>query len=174
MTAAEARRVVDGLNRVTGALSFVDDVACAGALHVAFTLSSQPHARLRSVDLAPALAVPGVIGAVSGPMLGARRVGRIVRDYPVLAHDRVLYIGQRIAAVAAVDRETARRAAELVEVDYEELPDVAGPDAAMAPDAPVLHPDYETYDGALASRGYANEQGLWALSHGDVTAGFAA
>ncbi len=66
---------------------------------------------------------------------------------PVLAQDRVRYVGEDIAAVAAVDADTAEEAIHLIDVEYEELPAVFDPLEAMMPEAPVLHPDYERYQG---------------------------
>ena len=164
-------RSIDGDGRVTGGITFVNDVRCADALHAAFTLSTYEHAKIR-VDVSPALEVPGVVAAISGAEIGKNLVGRKVKDYPLLARDRVLYMGQRIATVAAEDRETARRAAELVEVDYEPLPPVRDAIAALADGALVIHPDYRSYQGAVPDRPHQNTQGQQDRSTGDYHAGF--
>lgn len=169
-----SERSIDGHRRVSGGTTFVNDVRAQDALHVAFTLSTEEHALIRGVDVAPALAVSGVVAAISAADIGPIRIGRIVKDYPLLAIDRVLHVGQRVAAVAAVDRRTAQLAADLVVVDYEPLPPVRDAAAAIAPGAPTLHPEYDTYQGALTDRTHPNEQGRWELSHGDATSAFAA
>lgn len=162
-----------GWVRVRGATTYVADVRVAGALHVAFVYSSEPHALIQRIDVSAAMAMPGVVDAITGEDIGKILVGRRLQDYPVLAADRVLFIGQRIAAVAAVDRETARAAAALVEVEYEPLPTVFGVDQAATTED-VLHPDYAEYTGALADRAGPNTQGLAEVESGQVDAEFAA
>ena len=78
---------------------------------------------------------------VTGQDLPDRRVGRLLRDIPVLARDRVLFVGEKVAAVAAEDADAAEEALLLIEVEYEELPAVYDPLKAMEPGALVLHPE---------------------------------
>jgi CO/xanthine dehydrogenase Mo-binding subunit len=151
---------------------FVNDVRVRDALYAAFTLSSEEHARITSIDLRPAMQLQGVVAAITAADVGPTLLGRSVRDYPVLASDRVLYMGQRVAAVAAVDPETARRAADLVEVEYEPLPPLRSPAEAIAEGAALLHPDYERYEGAVPNLVHPNQQGRWLASHGDAAAAF--
>jgi CO/xanthine dehydrogenase Mo-binding subunit len=66
---------------------------------------------------------------------------------PVLARNRVRYVGEEVAAVAAIDADTAEEAVALIQVDYEELAAVFDPVEAMKPDAPLIHPDYASYEG---------------------------
>src|SRR5206468_9148441 len=91
-------------------------------------------------------AVPGVHAVVTGKDIGMRRFGRAIRDWPVLAVDRVRYIGERVAAVAAETSDAAQDALALIEVEYDELPAVFDAEEALAPDAPILHPDAAEYD----------------------------
>lgn len=165
-------RSIDGEGRVSGGITFVNDVRCEGALHAAFTLSTVEHAEIRKVDLSPALALPGVVAGLSGADIGPLRLGRAVTDYPVLAHGRALFVGQRVAAIAAVDRDTARRAAELVDIDYSPLPAVRDVEMAVAPGTAGIHPDYDSYRGAIPNRPHPNVQGVWELSSGDAAAAF--
>jgi 2-furoyl-CoA dehydrogenase large subunit len=131
---------------VTGQGRFLDDLdPLPGTLVAAVVRSTQPHARLRSVDLARARAYPGV-AAVIGPdeVLAALRpfplsTGAPMPYYPT-GTDKVRFVGEPIAVVVATDRYTAEDAAELVTVDYDPLPPVVHPRAAMAPEAPLLHP----------------------------------
>jgi aerobic carbon-monoxide dehydrogenase large subunit len=150
---------------------YVDDVDDSGCLHAAFLRASVPHARLRSVDPAPALALDGVVGvydqsALDGLGAGRIRVGWSVpgqrsTENDLLARDRVRHVGEAIALVLAVDRYTAEDAADLVDVYHEPLPAVASVEAALARDVVLLHPDWG--DNVLARH---------AVSHGDADAGF--
>lgn len=135
---------------VTGRGRFLDDLdPLPGTLVAAVVRSTQPHARLRGVDLAAARAHPGVV-AVIGPeeVRAALRpfplsTGTAMPYYPT-AMDSVRYVGEPVAVVVARDRYTAEDAAGLVEIDDEPLDPVIGARAALAPDAPLLHPDAGT------------------------------
>jgi len=132
---------------VAGQGRFLDDMdPLPGTLVAAVVRSTQPHARLRSVDLSRARAHPGV-AAVIGPdeVRAALRpfplsTGAAMPYYPT-GTDKVRFVGEPIAVVVATDRYTAEDAAELVSVDYEPLPVVVHPRDALAPDAPLLHED---------------------------------
>ena len=163
----------DGWMRVSGGANYVADVRVPDALHVAFLYSPLPHARVVSIDLRPALDMPGVVDAVSARELGEVLVGRALRDYPVLAGERVLFSGQRVAAVAAVDRETAQAAAALIEVEYEEIDPILDLETARAVGEDLLHPRYAAYAGAVPNRPGPNTQGVWDHVSGDVDAAFA-
>ena len=137
-----------------GAGRFVDDIALDGMLHAAFLRSTEAHARVRRVDLAGALASPGVAAAYAGadlrgvlPDIGAiRREGMgetAVPEHPVLAVDRVCYVGQPVAVVIARTRAEAHDARDRIAVDYEPLPPLLDPRAAAA-DAEPLHPHVGT------------------------------
>jgi CO/xanthine dehydrogenase Mo-binding subunit len=93
---------------------------------------------------------------------------------PILALDRVRYVGEEVAAVAATDPEAAEEALGLIEVDYEELPTVFDPLEAMEPGAPLLHPDYASYEGPHTKAPHlANVQTLVRGAKGDLETGFA-
>ena len=158
------------LDKVQGSAEFVADVMAPDALHAAFTLSAEAHARIVRIDTGPALELPGVVAVLTGADIGEVLVGRIIQDYPVLATDRVLFAGQRVAAVAAVDAKTARRAAALVDVEYEPLPTIPDIETALATPDDVLHPRYFDYVGALPHRPGPNTQGIWTLSSGSPEA----
>ena len=162
----------DPRSRVDGSARFTTDIPARGALHAAFVVSPESHARISRIDASEALALPGVVAVITGEDVGERRFGRRVRDYPVLALERVLFAGQRVAAVAAWDQQTARTAADLIDVDYELLEVVRDPERALEADAPVLHPDYEGYIGAHAQRSHPNVQGEDEVSDGDVEPAF--
>ena len=135
---------VEGPLKVTGEARYTADVRLPGMLHLAYARSPVPHARIVSIDTSAARAVPGVHAVLTGADIGFVGVGRQLQDWPALAVDRVLMIGDRVAAVAAESKGAADEAARLVEVEYEELPLVTV-ENALAPDAPILHPDPEGY-----------------------------
>jgi carbon-monoxide dehydrogenase large subunit len=143
---AAVRRLEDP-RLVTGRGRYLDDLAPAGLLHAAFVRSPHGHARVVSVDAEAARAVPGVVAVLSGrdlagvgalePRLAA--AGFAATRWPPLGPERVRFAGEPVAVVAARDAYVAADAAELVAVDYEPLPVLAGIDAALAAGAPALH-----------------------------------
>ncbi len=170
-------RRVEGREKVTGTARYAADAAREGMLHAAFAGSPYPHARVLAVDTAAARAVPGVRAVLTGADVRPARFGRRLLDWPVLAWDRVRFIGDRVAAVAADTPEAAERAAALVDVTYEELPAVFDMDAALAPGAPLIHPDAADYRMLGVTRPpvpHPNAQGHQVHEHGDPAAGFAA
>lgn len=141
---------IDGPDKVTGETLFTADVILPGMLTGKILRSPYPHARIRSIDTTAAWAVPGVKAIVTGEDARGCLQGKVLRDMPVLCWDRVRYIGDRVAAVAAETPEAADEALLLLDVDYEVLPAVYDPMEAMKPDAPVLHDDVAVYEGAPA------------------------
>jgi CO/xanthine dehydrogenase Mo-binding subunit len=135
---------VEGPLKVTGSARYTADVQLPGMLHLAYARSDRPHARILSVDVDAARQAPGVHVVLTGADIGDVRLGRRLLDWPALARDRVRIIGDRIAAVAADTREQAEAAASLVSVEYEDLPLVTLENALDA-DAPVLHPNIDSY-----------------------------
>jgi CO/xanthine dehydrogenase Mo-binding subunit len=112
-------------------------------LTAAVLTSPLPHARLRRVDVAAAMRVPGVRAVLTGADVRGLRQGRRLQDWPVLAWDRVRFVGDRVAAVAADTPAAAREALAAIRVVYEELPAVPDPEAALRAGAPLLHPPTE-------------------------------
>lgn len=135
---------VEGPLKVTGSARYTADVRMPGMLHLAYTRSDRPHARILSVDVSAARQAPGVHAVLTADDIGDVCVGRRLLDWPALAKDRVRIIGDRIAAVAADTREQAEYAASLVLVEYEDLPLVTV-ENALADNAPILHPDVDSY-----------------------------
>ena len=115
-------------------------------LHGCVLGSTYAHARVRDYRTADARAMPGVKAVLTAADIGSHRIGPFVRDETVLAVDTVRYIGEPVAAVAAVDEETANAALRLIDIEYDELPSVFSPEEAMAEGALLLHPDYASYD----------------------------
>ena len=130
---------VDGEEKVTGQAEYVADIVLPGLLWGAVLRSPSPHARIRQIDISRARALRGVRAVVTAADTPKRSWGVFAKDQPVLAIDKVRYLGEEVAAVAAGDLDTAREALDLIEVQYEELPAVFDPEAAMQPDAPLLH-----------------------------------
>lgn len=130
----------DAPSKVTGRLRYAADMTMPGMLHMQVLRSPHPHAAIRSIDTAAAEALPGVACVVtSADVPGKDGFGVFVHDQPVLARGKVRYVGEAVAAVAADDVRTARKALGLIKVDYEELPPVFDPEEAMGEGAPVLH-----------------------------------
>lgn len=138
-----SERVVplDGPDKVTGAARYTFDVELPGMLHAKILRSPHAHARIISIDTTRAAALPGVMCVLTGEdarQLPDPHYGVFVRDQPVLPWDKVRYVGDMVAAVAAVDEATAYRALALIDVRYEKLPPVMTIEAALAPGAPLL------------------------------------
>ena len=137
----------EGPDKVSGQSIYAADVHLPGMLWGKVLRSPFPHARIVSIDTSRAKQVPGVHAVITGQDVPDRRVGRLLRDCPVLARERVLFVGEKVAAVAAETREAAEEALLLIDVEYEELPAVFDPLEAMGETAPVLHPGMLSYDG---------------------------
>jgi CO/xanthine dehydrogenase Mo-binding subunit len=136
---------VEGPEKLSGRARYTADYQVPGMLHGAVLRSPYPHARLLEVYTASARQAPGVHAVISGQDIGERLYGRAVVDIPVLAVDRVRYVGEPVAAVAADDPEAAQAALDLIEAEYEELPAIFDPFAAMQIDAPILHDRARAY-----------------------------
>jgi CO/xanthine dehydrogenase Mo-binding subunit len=131
------------VSKLTGELEFTDNLELPGMLHGMLLRSTVAHGRVIRVDATRARALPGVYAVLTGADLANMPIdpftGPAFKDQAPLAVDRVRYAGDPIAAVAAVDRDTAEEALRLIEVDIEELPGVFSVDEALAPDAPLIH-----------------------------------
>jgi CO/xanthine dehydrogenase Mo-binding subunit len=165
---------VDSVEKVTGGATFGVDVTLPGMLHGAVLRSPYPHARIVSIDASAALAAPGVQTVVTGrdfPLL----FGAAIKDQPFLAIDRVRYVGEPVVAVAATTEAEAQEALDLIRVDYEQLPAVVDMRAALAADAPLVHPDLHMYErGPSDIVPHTNINTIYRYERGDVEAGFAA
>src|ERR1700731_1840201 len=135
-------RRIDAPSKVTGALRYAGDMVLPHMLHVQVLRSPHPHARIVSIDVTDAEASAGVEAVVTcADVPGQDGFGVFVSDQPVMARDKVRYVGEPVAAVAAEDLISARQAMAKIRVEYEMLPAVFDPDEAMAAGAPVVH-DY--------------------------------
>jgi 4-hydroxybenzoyl-CoA reductase alpha subunit len=134
-------RKADGHGKATGAAVYTDDLNPPRMLHAKILRSPHAHARIVRIDTSRAAALPGVFAVLTGEAL-PRTYGVIpwTEDETALAIDRVRFVGEEVAAIAAVDEETANAALRLIDVEYEPLPPVLTPEAALAPGAPELFP----------------------------------
>ena len=173
---------IDSYERVTGKATYTRDERLPGMLYARVLRSPHPHARIRSVDTSRAEALPGVRAVIthetheviysSGSIAGGRQYSDAAKD--VTTHLRymfdnpVRFVGQPVAAVAAVDRHVAEEALQLIEIDYEELPFVLDPEEALEPDAPQIWPE------GNIGLDFANQPRPSAGTQGAPEAGFAA
>lgn len=134
----------DLIEKVTGRAQFVTDLSVFGMLHGFVVRSPAVHARIASIDTSAARAMTGVVDVLTGSDVASfGQWGLLLRDRPLLAIDRVRYVGEPVAVVIAGDIETAENAADLIEVDYEDLPRAATVEAALAEDAPLIHDPHD-------------------------------
>lgn len=164
----------DGRAKATGRYRYGVDFELPGMLFAKIHRSTHAHARIASIDVSSAASFPGVRAVLTGADVPSARASRYVRDEPILAIDRVRYVGEPIVAIAADDLETAEEACRLVQVDYEPLPVVSSTEEAIAPGAPLIHPDWESYWQAPFLRRNGNVLNHATLRKGDVEAVFEA
>ncbi|MGH3749777.1 MAG: hypothetical protein ACRDT8_20520, partial [Micromonosporaceae bacterium] len=152
----------DTISRVRGQFRFAVDRRAPGALHAAVVRSTVAHGRIQAVDAADALDLAGVRAVIDGAQLTQRPdlepwYGETRADQPVLAIDKVRYVGEPVAIVVADSRAVAEEAAARVVVEIDELPYVTDAELAGEPDAPQLHQQWP-----------GNACGEWDLIHGDA------
>ena len=165
---------LEGTEKVTGSTQYTADLTLPGTLWGRCLRSPWPHASIVHIDASRAKQVPGVHAVLTGGDVRGIRYGRRLHDVPVLAEDRVRFVGERVAAIAAEDRDAAEEALLLIEVEYEELPAVYEPQDALASNAPILHPEVNSYYGLptlLESPSNAFVRDVW--KKGNVVEGFA-
>ena len=179
---------VDGIAKATGRAKFTYDMELPNMLWGRILRSAHPHAKIINIDISEAEKLPGVKAVITGKDIGPVRYGfvdtpRYPADQLVLAIDKVRYIGEEVAAVAATSKDIADEALSLIKVEYEELPAVFDPEVAMRDGAPEIHdeivPDrpcaWEDWGVARKARSYKAENNICAISqqgHGDVEKGF--
>ena len=164
----------EGADKVSGQAVYAADITLPGMLWGQVLRSPFPHARIVSIDTRRARELPGVHTVLTGRDLPDRRVGRLLRDCPVLARDKVLFIGEKVAAVAAESPDIAEEALLLIDVEYAELPAVFDPAVAMSDDAPTLHENLAAYPGLPKPMSPVNNvfaHNVW--RKGDIDQGFA-
>ena len=156
---------------IQGIATYVDDLVLPGMLHMLVLRSPYAHAKIQAIKTDVARAFPGVIGVFTGADINAQcglvpcvalAPGQKAPRHTCLAGDRVYFVGHPVAVVVAEDRYTAHDALDLIEVEYDPLPVVSDPQAALAPDSPLTHPDLGT-----------NLAFTWTLATGDLEKAFA-
>jgi len=155
----------DAVSKVTGRAVYADDMLPARTLHCRILRSPHPHARILSVDTSAARRMPGVLAVITGADLPIKfGILPVTQDERALEHEKVRYVGDPIAAVAAVDEEIAAAACDAISVEYDVLEPVMSIDEALA----------ESKDERIQDYGGPNNiHKLVALEFGDVDAGFA-
>jgi 4-hydroxybenzoyl-CoA reductase subunit alpha len=156
---------IDAWAKVTGETRYADDLVLPRLAHAKLLRSPHPHARIVRIDTARARAVPGVYGVITGHDLPRVKFGilPVSQDEEALCTDKVRMVGDAVAAVAAVDEETAERACELIDVEYEPLP------ALMSIEESLGHPEVRIHDYGDGPNVHKNVS----LQFGDVEAAFA-
>ena len=163
----------DGKEKVTGSGRYTADLSLTGQLHAKFRYADHTHARIVSVDASRARALPGVLAVLTHEDVPDVLYGDLVQDRRLFARDYVRFEGDVVAAVAALTPEIAAEAAAAVEVEYEPLPAVSDIEAALADDAPLIHADWESYEGDEELGRHGNVLGYSTIVKGDADAGMA-
>jgi putative selenate reductase molybdopterin-binding subunit len=172
-----SERRVDSVKLATGRGTFVDDIALPGMLHARILHSPHAHARIARIDTAKARAIPGVAAVLTHEDVPRVPYTTAGQGWPepspydaVMLDNKVRFVGDRVAVVAAEDPEMARRACDAIEVEYELLPAVFDPEKAMAPGAPVIH---DQADASGIKDPFRNLAAEIVAEVGDVAKGFA-
>jgi xanthine dehydrogenase molybdenum-binding subunit len=151
-------------DKITGSAQFTDDYRFPGMLHARTKRAGVPHGRIRSIETSAARALPGVHAVLTHEDIPGRNLhGVVIQDWPVLCGEKVRYVGDAVAIVAADSEAVADAALALIEVDYEPLPVISDPIQAAKADAALVHEDRS--DGNLLKHIKVNK--------GDLAAGFA-
>lgn len=152
---------VTAREKVLGRAQYVADIKLPGMLHAKVLRSPYAHARILRIDSSAALALPGVKAVITGADTPARMWGVAHKQQRILAAGKVRFVGEEVAAVVAVDEDTARDALDLIHVEYEELTPQVDPETALAQGSPEVHP------------GTGNLADEISIARGNVDAGFA-
>jgi 4-hydroxybenzoyl-CoA reductase alpha subunit len=144
----------DGPDKVTGRAIYTGDLRLPDMIFGKILTSNVAHGRIRRLDVTRARELPGVVAVLTGKDVPDTRYGVSPARYDehILAKELVRYVGDEVAAVAAVDEETAERALKLIEVEYDELPAVFDPETAMLPEAPTIHPEDPRFANNINTR----------------------
>src|SRR5215468_2447208 len=130
---------IEGFDKVTGESKFIADIQLPNMLIGRVLRSSYPHARIHHIDTSKTAKLPGVRAVVTAEDTLKRPWGAFFADQYILSVGKARYVGEEVAAVAAVDRDTAEEALELIDVEWEILPAVFDAEEAMQEGAPLVH-----------------------------------
>jgi CO/xanthine dehydrogenase Mo-binding subunit len=172
MTIGTSPPRLEAADKATGRAQYADDIRLPSMLYAALVTSPHAHAKILGYRLDAARVIAGVKAIVTGDDLQGPRSGGIIKDESMVARRKVRYVGEVVAAVAAVDRETAIRAADAIEVAYEPLPAVLSIDEALAPGAPILHDEQASYVKTIQGGGHDNVVFESSIEEGDVERAF--
>ena len=162
----------DGIEKATGKAIYIDDFVLPAMLWGKILRSPYPHARILNIDCSKAKSLPGVKAVITGSDLPKARMGAFILDEPVLAQGVVRHIDEPVAAVAAVDEDTAQEAIGLISMEYEELPAVFDPLLAMEEGALIVHEDFASYAKVFDPVWQGNVCSHTTFMEGDVELGF--
>ncbi len=151
---------LENMEKVSGRAAYIADLSRPNMLHGAVLGSAFAHARIKAISIDAALAAPGVVAVITGADVGAGRMGPFIKDEAAIAKGKVRYLGEPLAAVAAESEAEARAACRLIEVDYEDLPEVLSPEEGLSETAAIIHEELRDYvkifdsgsEGNLCSR----------------------
>jgi CO/xanthine dehydrogenase Mo-binding subunit len=129
----------DAYGKVTGNTAYPADLLRPGMLHLQVVFAHRPHARILHIDTSAALQYPGVVAVLTAEDVPYNTYGLVEDDQPVLCQDVVRFEGDKVALVVAESKQAAIAGTKLVNVTYEDLPVVTDPQAALTPDAPLVH-----------------------------------
>ena len=172
MTASRTFIRPDGFEKVTGRGQYAADLTLPGMVHGRLLYCDRPHARITRIDTTKARAHPGVVAVITQADVPSQRYGGVVADRTLFADGIVRFEGEAVAAVAALTREAATAAAQLIEVDYEDLDPVLDAEAGLESDT-LVHADWASYPVADDHVRSGNDCGYVTAVKGDLAAGFA-
>lgn len=155
----KATPLIDGALKATGQARYTADLHLPGMLYGKILRSPYPHARILNIDVSRAKKLVGVKAVITHADTPGVKFGPVIDDWYILAKDKVRFIGEEVAAVAAVDEDTAIEALDLIKVEYEPLPAVFDPEEALEPGAPIIN---EGCENNLAFK--------WEVDRGDFEA----
>lgn len=161
---------IEAREKILGRAKYIADLYRPNMLHGAILSSPHAHARILSYNSEAALAVPGVKAVITGDDFGHDYMGPFIKDEAAIAKDKVRYVGEPVAAVAAVSEEIAREALGLIEVEYEALPSVVTMDDAIANGAAILHEKLDDYIKIFEAISHGNVMSETSMVEGNVEA----
>ncbi|MEW5865629.1 MAG: molybdopterin cofactor-binding domain-containing protein [Bacillota bacterium] len=145
---------IDARDKVTGKLKFMSDLSFPDMLWGAVLRSRYPHALIKKIDISKAKAMDDVVAVLThGDVPGLNGFGIVIPDQPVLCFDKVRYMGDAVALVAATTKEAAHAALRAIEVEYEPLPVVDDPEEAMLDSSPKVHAEGNIHSHIKVERG---------------------
>ncbi len=163
---------IDALSKVTGEAIYTADVNLPGMLYGLAKRSPHSHARIVRINTRRAEALDGVKAVITANDVSDILIGLKLRDLPILARNEVRFAGEKVAAVAAVDEETAREALDLIDVEYEVLPALLDVKEAMRNGAALVHENLHTYSGLPSPVEHTNVFLHETFTKGDAASGF--